>query len=210
MVRCPAPAARDSIAACSMRADRQQEKPTRPDGHRSRGRRLNSVSPALPQRTGLGRFVPLWTARFGPPCATLCHFVPPWPGMCRQIPDKANVAIPGRRAAGAAAPGQRERAAAEAALLSLKLSPQFSPGSRPASRPGVRSARSGPKSVAGTTVEARDAAGGRLGATRRAALSGLQSSSSLLPDVPASRFAALLLCRPDRAAQTMTLVRNAG
>ena len=39
------------------------------------------------------------------------------------------------------------------------LSPDFSPWSRSASRPGVRSARSGPKSVAGTTVEARDAAG---------------------------------------------------
>ena len=89
-------------------------------------------------------------------------------------------------------------------------SPQFSPGSRPASCPGVRSARSGPKSVSGNTVEARDAAGGRLGATRRAALSGLQSASTPLPDVPASRFAALLLCRPDNAAQTMTLVRNAG
>ena len=37
-------------------------------------------------------------------------------------------------------------------------SPHFSPGSRPASRPGVRSARSGPKSVSGNTVEARDAA----------------------------------------------------
>ena len=38
-------------------------------------------------------------------------------------------------------------------------------------RPGVRSARSGPKSVPGNTAGARDAAGGRLGATRRAALS---------------------------------------
>ena len=61
--------------------------------------------------------------------------------------------------------------------------------------------------------------GGRLGATRRAAFSGLQSASSLLPDVPrraegvhtrATRCAALLLCRPDSAAQTMTLVRIAG
>ena len=57
----------------------------------------------------------------------------------------------------------------------------FSPGSRPASRPGVRCARSGPKSVSGNTVEARIVcsrargardAGGRLGTTRRAALSG--------------------------------------
>ena len=48
--------------------------------------------------------------------------------------------------------------------------------------PGVRSARSGPKSVAQPTVEARDAAGGRLGATRRAALSGRQGASSRLPD----------------------------
>ncbi len=38
--------------------------------------------------------------------------------------------------------------------------------------PGVRSARSGPKSVAQPTLEARDAAGERLGATRRAVLSG--------------------------------------
>ena len=65
----------------------------------------------------------------------------------------------------------------------------------------------------------RDAAGGRLGATQRAALSGLQSTSSHSPDVPrraggartrATRFAALLLCRPDSAAQSMTLVRSAG
>ena len=52
---------------------------------------------------------------------------------------------------------------------------------------GVRSARSGPKSVSGNTVEARDAAGGRLGATRRAALSGRHAASRRLPDVPASR-----------------------
>ena len=72
-------------------------------------------------------------------------------------------------------------------------SPHFSPRSRPASRgtraertmrPGVRSARSGPKSVSGNTVEARDAAGGRLGATRRAALSGRQCASRRLPDAP--------------------------
>ena len=50
----------------------------------------------------------------------------------------------------------------------------FSPGSRPAPRPGVRSARSGPKSVSEKTVEARDAEGGRLDATRRAALYGRQ------------------------------------
>ena len=73
--------------------------------------------------------------------------------------------------------------------------PHVSPRSRSrsASRPGVRSARSGPKSVAGTTVEARiarlrawprDAAGGRLGATRRAALSGRQGASRRLPDAP--------------------------
>ena len=89
-------------------------------------------------------------------------------------------------------------------------SPHFSPVSRPASRPGVRSVRSGPKSVAGTTVEARDAAGGRPGATLRAALSGRQGASRRLPDVPASRGAALLPCRPDSAAQAMTPVRNAG
>ena len=72
-------------------------------------------------------------------------------------------------------------------------SPDFSPRSRPASRPGVRSARSGPKSVAGTTIEARDVArdargahdaGGRLDATRRAALSGRQCASHRLPDAP--------------------------
>ena len=65
-----------------------------------------------------------------------------------------------------------------------KPSPHFSPGSRSASRPGVRSARSGPKSASGNTVEARDAAGGRLGATRRAALSGRQCASRRLPDAP--------------------------
>ena len=63
-------------------------------------------------------------------------------------------------------------------------SPHFSPRSRPASRPGVRSARSGPKSVSGNTVEARDAAGGRLGATRRAAPSGRQRASRRFPDAP--------------------------
>ena len=107
-------------------------------------------------------------------------------------------------------------------------SPDFSPWSRSASRPGVRSARSGPKSVAGTTVEARDvardargahAAGGRLGATRRAALSGRQRASSRLPDAPrraegarirATRCSAFLLCRPESAAQTMTMVRKPG
>ena len=69
----------------------------------------------------------------------------------------------------------------------------FSPGSRPASCPGVRSARSGPKSVSGNTVEARDASrgtraertmGGRLGATRRATLSSRQAASMRLPDAP--------------------------
>ena len=42
----------------------------------------------------------------------------------------------------------------------------------------------GPKSVAVPTVEARDAAGGCLGATRRAALSGRQGASSRMPDAP--------------------------
>ena len=82
--------------------------------------------------------------------------------------------------------------------------------SRSASRPGVRSARSGPKSVSGNTVEARGTAGGRLGATRRAALSRRQGSSRHLPDVPASRCAPFLPCRRDSAAQTMTLVRIPG
>ena len=59
----------------------------------------------------------------------------------------------------------------------LEASPHFSPGSWPASRPGARSARSRPKSVAVPTVEARDAAGELLGATRRAALSGRQGAS---------------------------------
>ena len=62
-------------------------------------------------------------------------------------------------------------------------------------------------------------AGGRLGATRRATLSGRQSASNRLPDVPrraegarirATRSAAFLLSRPDSTAQTMTMVRNAG
>ena len=95
-------------------------------------------------------------------------------------------------------------------------------------RPGVRSARSGSKSVAVPTVEARDVArdargahdaGGRLGATRRATLSGRQGASSRLPDVlrragrareRTMRCAPFLPCRPDSAAQTMTVVRNAG
>ena len=96
-------------------------------------------------------------------------------------------------------------------MLSETLpSPEFSPLSRPASRPGVRPARSGPKSVSGNTVEARDAAGGRPGATLRAALSGRQGASRRLPDVPASRRAPLLPCRPDSAAQAMSGVRIPG
>ena len=75
-----------------------------------------------------------------------------------------------------------------------RVSPHFSPGPRSASRPGVRSARSGPKSVAAATVEARDDAGGRLGATRRAALSGRQAASNRLPDAP---YRAARLSYPD-------------
>ena len=51
------------------------------------------------------------------------------------------------------------------------FNPQFSQPPRSASCPGDRPARRGPKSVAEATVEANDVAGGRLGATRRAALS---------------------------------------
>ena len=71
-------------------------------------------------------------------------------------------------------------------------SPQFSQPPRSASRPGDRPARSGPKSVADATVEANDAAGGCLGATRRAALSRRQGASSRLPD--ARHRAARLSC----------------
>ncbi len=107
---------------------------------------------------------------------------------------------------------------------------------RPASRPGGRPARRGPKSVAEAMVEARNAAGGRLGATRRAAPSRRPGASSRpafaeakplrlragrLPDVPtrlgeafgearASRRAAFLPCRRDGAAQTMGGSRSAG
>ena len=69
-------------------------------------------------------------------------------------------------------------------LWRSRTSPHFSPRSRPASRPGVRSARSGPKSVSGNTVKARDDAGGRLGTTRRAVLSGRQRASRRSPDAP--------------------------
>ena len=55
-------------------------------------------------------------------------------------------------------------------------------------RPGVRSARSGPKSVSGYTVEARDEAGGRLDATRRAALSGRAACKTLLDSVPRKNY----------------------
>ena len=81
---------------------------------------------------------------------------------------------------GALVEGEQERAGRHDG----HASPHFSPGSRPASRPGVRSARSGPKSVSGYTVEARDDAGGHLGATRRAAPSSRQRASRRLPDVP--------------------------
>ena len=77
--------------------------------------------------------------------------------------------------------------------------------SRPvAFRRSIRKERAEKRS--GPTVEARDAAVGRLGATRRAALSGRQGASSRLPDAP-HRAAALLPCRPDSTAQTMTLVK---
>ncbi len=76
--------------------------------------------------------------------------------------------------------------------------------------PGRSSRQERAEGRSGTTVEARDAAGGRPGATLRAALSGRQGASWRLPDVPASRRAPLLPCRPDSAAQTMTVVRNPG
>ncbi len=87
------------------------------------------------------------------------------------------------------AAGQQRQREIRRSTAQTGANPDFSPQSRPASRPDVRSARSGPKSVAGTTVEARDAAGGRprianWGATRRAALSGRHGASSRLPDVP--------------------------
>ena len=52
------------------------------------------------------------------------------------------------------------------ASATCPTSPQFSPRSRPASRPGVRSARSGPKSVSGNTVEARVVPKARVPARR--------------------------------------------
>ena len=51
-----------------------------------------------------------------------------------------------------------------------------------ASRRSIRKERAEERS--GATVEARDAAGGRLGATRRATLSGRHGASSRLPDAP--------------------------
>ncbi len=62
------------------------------------------------------------------------------------------------------------------------------------------SARSRPKSGAKAPVESFDAADTRLGATRRAALSGRQGASRRLPDAPASRRTAFLPCRPDNGA----------
>ena len=89
--------------------------------------------------------------------------------------------------------------------------PDFSPMSLPASRPDVRSARSGPKSVAQATVEACDAAaGGRLGATRRAAALRPTGCVEALVRCPTSPCAPLLPSRPESAAQTMTLERNPG
>ena len=96
-------------------------------------------------------------------------------------------------------------------------SPHFSPRSWSASRPGVRSARSGPKSVAGATVEARIVRSARVAARRgRAPGRDPPKGGALRPTVcvtplarcPASRCAPLLPCRPDSAAQTMTLVKN--
>ena len=103
--------------------------------------------------------------RAGPAWATMSHLVPPCATLGRSFRATLCHFVP-----------------AYAGIC--RFNPQFSPGSRPASCPGVRSARSGPKSVSGNTVEARDAAGGRLGATRRATLSGPQGASSCLPDAP--------------------------
>ena len=81
-------------------------------------------------------------------------------------------------------------------------------GLRP--RPGGRSAWSGPKSVAVSTVEGPRRRGRAPGRDPKGGALGRQCASRRLPDVPASRCAPFLLCRPDRAAQTMTAVRNAG
>ena len=51
-------------------------------------------------------------------------------------------------------------------VIPVSMNPLYSPGSRPASRPGVRSARSGLKSVAGPTVEARIVCSARVDARR--------------------------------------------
>ena len=77
-------------------------------------------------------------------------------------------------------------------------SPHFSPWSRPASRPGVRSARSGPKSVAGTTVDARDARGRALGRDPKGGAFRPTECVKPLARCTTSRYAAFLLCRPGK------------
>ena len=74
----------------------------------------------------------------------------------------------------------------------------------------TRSARRRPKSVAVTTVEAFDDAGGPHATTLRAGSIARQAASNRLPDVPASRGAVLLTCRAIYPVATPMTVRYPG
>ena len=87
-----------------MRPNGQQEKAGRPDSHCSGSRRLQSVPPTMPKRTGLDRVGPLWTTlghspgplwttldHFGPLWTTLDHFGPLWASMGQYGPAWATL-----------------------------------------------------------------------------------------------------------------------
>ena len=71
----------------------------------------------------------------------------------------------------------------------IPLNPHFSPRSRPASRPGVRSARSGSKSVSGNTVEARIVRSARVDARHGRAPGRDPKGGALRPTACVTAFA---------------------
>ena len=77
-----------------------------------------------------------------------------------------------------------------------------------ASRRSIRKERAEKRS--GATVEAHDAAGGRLGRDPEGGAVGPAWCVKPLARCPASRCASFLPCRPDSTAQTMTLARHPG
>ncbi len=99
--------------------------------------------------------------------------------FCRHFVASGNAADAARQA------GYSERSARQTGCALLERPwPGFLPNVTAcvASRRSIRKERAEERS--GATVEVRDAAGGRLDATRRAALSGRHGASIRLPDAP--------------------------